>query len=133
MSDHSLALQKTVFDELDGDATLQAKITDVYDFVPQGTTYPYVVVGEDTLTNNGTKTLDGNEHTIMVHSWSRYRGRKEVKDIMARIYELLNNSSLSVSGASLVNARAEFSDIIIDQDGITKHGVQRFRFVIFDT
>ena len=133
MSDHSLALQQTVFDALDDDSTLQSKISDVYDFVPTGTAYPYVVIGEDTLTNNGTKTIDSNEHTIMVHTWSRYRGRKEVKDIMARIYELLNNSSLTVSGASLVNAKAEFSDIIIDQDGITKHGVQRFRFVVFDT
>ena len=39
----------------------------------------------------------------------------------------------AVSGASLVNARFETSDILNDPDGITKHGVQRFRFVIYDT
>ena len=133
MADHSLALQKTVFDALDGDSTLQSKVTDIYDFVPQSTAYPYVTIGDDTTTDNATKNLDGNEHTIMVHTWSRYRGRKEVKDIMARIYALLNNSSLTVSGASLVNARFEFADILVDPDGLTKHGVQRFRFVVFDT
>ena len=133
MADHSLALQKTVFDALDGDSTLQSLVTDVFDFVPESTAFPYVKVGEETAVDNGTKTLQGNEHTIMVHTWSRYRGRKEVKDIMARIYALLNNSSLSVSGASLVNARFEFADILVDPDGLTKHGVQRFRFVVFDT
>ena len=133
MSDHSLQLQKTVFDTLDGDSNLQSKVSDVYNFVPQNTTYPYVQVGDDSMADNSTKDLDGNIHSIMIHTWSRYRGDKEAKEIMARIYELLHNSSLSVSGASLVNARFETSDILNDPDGITKHGVQRFRFVIYDT
>ena len=133
MSDHSLQLQKTVFDDLDGDSTLQSLVSDVHNFVPQNTTYPYVQVGDDSMADNSTKDLDGNIHSIMIHTWSRYRGDKEAKEIMARIYELLHNSSLSVSGASLVNARFETSDILNDPDGITKHGVQRFRFVIYDT
>tara|TARA_Y100000592_G_scaffold35578_1_gene56494 strand:- start:33 stop:434 length:402 start_codon:yes stop_codon:yes gene_type:complete len=133
MSDHSLQLQKTVFDTLDGDSNLQSKVSDVFNFVPQNTTYPYVQVGDDSMADNSTKDLDGNIHSIMIHTWSRYRGDKEAKEIMARIYELLHNSSLSVSGASLVNARFETSDILNDPDGITKHGVQRFRFVIYDT
>ena len=133
MSDHSLQLQKTVFDTLDGDSNLQSKVSDVYNFVPQNTAYPYVQVGDDSLSDNSTKDLDGNIHSIVIHTWSRYRGDKEAKEIMARIYELLHNSSLSVSGASLVNARFETSDILNDPDGITKHGVQRFRFVIYDT
>ena len=133
MSDHSLQLQKTVFDTLDGDSNLQSKVSDVYNFVPQNTTYPYVQVGDDSMADNSTKDLDGNVHSIMIHTWSRYRGDKEAKEIMARIYELLHNSSLSVSGASLVNARFETSDILNDPDGITNHGVQRFRFVIYDT
>ena len=97
MSDHSLALQKTVFDTLDGDSNLQSKVSDVHNFVPQNTTYPYVQVGDDSMADNSTKDLDGNVHSIMIHTWSRYRGDKEAKEIMARIYELLHNSSLSVS------------------------------------
>ena len=42
MSDHSIALQKTVFDTLDGDSTLQSLVTDVFDFVPENTAFPYV-------------------------------------------------------------------------------------------
>ena len=133
MSEHSLALQKTVFDALDTDSTLQSKVTDVYDFVPENTAFPYVKLGEDTAIDNGTKTLQGNEHTLVVHTFSRYRGSKEIKDIMARIYTVLHESSLTVSGASLVNLRFEFSDVLKENDGLTTHGLQRFRAIVFDT
>ena len=133
MSEHSLALQKTIFDALDTDSTLQSKVTDVYDFVPENTAFPYVKLGEDTAIDNGTKTLQGNEHTLVVHTFSRYRGSKEIKDIMSRIYTLLHESSLTVSGASLVNLRFEFSDVLKENDGLTTHGLQRFRAIVFDT
>ena len=133
MSEHGLALQKTIFDALDTDSTLQSKVTDVYDFVPENTAFPYVKLGEDTAIDNGTKTLQGNEHTLVVHTFSRYRGSKEIKDIMARIYTVLHESSLTVSGASLVNLRFEFSDVLKENDGLTTHGLQRFRAKVFDT
>ena len=133
MSDHSLELQKSIFNALDGDSTLQNLVTDVYDFVPENTAFPYVKVGEETSTDNGTKTLQGNEHTLVIHSFSRYRGSKEVKEIMSRIYALLHESSLSVTGASLVNLRFEFSDVIKENDGFTSHGLQRFRAVVYDS
>ena len=133
MSDHSLELQKSIFNRLDGDSTLQNLVTDVYDFVPENTAFPYVKVGEETSLDNGTKTLQGNEHTLVIHTFSQYRGSKEVKNIMSRIYALLHESSLSVSGASLVNLRFEFSDVIKENDGLTTHGLQRFRAVVFDS
>ena len=133
MSDHSLALQKTIFDALDGDSTLQSLVTDVFDFVPENTAFPYVKVGEETAVDNGTKTLQGNDHTLVIHTFSRYRGSKETKEIMSRIYALLHESSLTVSGASLVNLRFEFSDIIKENDGLTTHGLQRFRAMVFDS
>ena len=133
MSDHSLELQKSIFNALDGDSTLQNLVTDVYDFVPENTAFPYVKVGEETSIDNGTKTLQGNEHTLVIHTFSRYRGSKEVKEIMSRIYTLLHESSLSVTGASLVNLRFEFSDVIKENDGFTSHGLQRFRAVVYDS
>jgi len=133
MSDHSLELQKSIFNALDGDSTLQSLVTDVYDFIPENTAFPYVKVGEETSIDNGTKTLQGNEHTLVIHTFSRYRGSKEVKEIMSRIYALLHESSLSVSGASLVNLRFEFSDVIKENDGFTSHGLQRFRAVVYDS
>jgi len=135
MSDHSLGLQKTIFDTLSADSTLTTTYSAAtLDFVPDNyTNFPYIKIGEETAVDNGTKDLQGNEHTLVIHTFSRYRGSKEVKQIMSRIYALLHESSLTVVGASLVNLRFEFSDIIKENDGLTTHGLQRFRAMVFDS
>lgn len=133
MAQHSFNLQKAIFSTLDGDSTLDGLVNGVYDDVPQSATAPYVVIGEDTAINNGSVTLDGLEHTLTLHVWSEYRGRKEVKEIMSRIYDLLHNADITVTGASLVNLRQEFETTLVETDGITRHGIMRFRAVMFDS
>ena len=63
----------------------------------------------------------------------RYRGSVEIKNIMSVVYDILHESSLSVSGADLINMRFEFSDIIKENDGLTTHGVQRFRVFVLSS
>tara|TARA_B110000285_G_scaffold190892_1_gene218359 strand:- start:1 stop:402 length:402 start_codon:yes stop_codon:yes gene_type:complete len=133
MSNYASALQQTVFNALDQSSTLQNLVTDVYDFVPESTAFPYVKIGEQTMVDNGTKDKKGSDFTIEVHTFSRYRGSVEIKNIMSVVYDILHESSLSVSGASLVNMRFEFSDIIKENDGLTTHGVQRFRVFVLSS
>ena len=133
MSDYASALQQTVFNALEQSSTLQNLVTDVYDFVPESTAFPYVKIGEQTMVDNGTKDKKGSDFTIEVHTFSRYRGSVEIKNIMSVVYDILHESSLSVSGASLVNMRFEFSDIIKENDGLTTHGVQRFRVFVLSS
>jgi hypothetical protein len=133
MSFHSWELQKAIFTKLNGNVDgLDGANIPVYDDVPQQSNYPYVQIGEETSANNGTKTLDGIEHTLTMHIWSQYRGRREIKTIMKSVYDLLHNTAISVTGASLVNVRQEFSTTLAENDGITRHGVIRFRAVVFD-
>lgn len=132
MSQHSFSLQSVVYSALSSDSALSAIINGVYDDVPEGTGFPYVVIGEDTATNIGTNTVDALEHTLTLHVWSQYRGRKEAKQIMSRIYEILHNADLSATDAVLVNLRQEFETTLVEADGLTRHGVMRFRAVMFD-
>ena len=136
MALHSFALQQAIFTALDGATINDADgnaITGVFDDVPENTAYPYVVIGEETATNIDTKDKDAHEHTLTIHVWSQYRGRKEIKNIMSSVYTLLHNASITVSGASLVNIRHEFENTLTEADGITRHGVMRFRAVVFDS
>ncbi len=136
MALHSFALQQAIFTALDN-ATINDvsgnSITGVFDDVPENTAYPYVVIGEETATNIDTKDKDAHEHTLTIHVWSQYRGRKEIKNIMSSVYTTLHNASITVSGASLVNIRHEFENTLTEADGITRHGVMRFRAVVFDS
>lgn len=133
MSLHSWPLQQAVFSALNGNVTgLNGSNITVYDDVPEDVVYPYVIIGEETALNFGSKTLDGVEHTLTIHVWSQYRGRREIKQIMQSVYEILHEADINVSGASLVNIRQEFSTTLAENDNITRHGVMRFRAVVFD-
>tara|TARA_R100001510_G_C7644566_1_gene201981 strand:- start:361 stop:762 length:402 start_codon:yes stop_codon:yes gene_type:complete len=131
MSLGNFALQSTIYSTLSGDSTLTSTLgASVFDDVPESTSFPYVVLGEDNIQEFGTKDVDGTDTTLTLHIWSEYKGSKETKEIMDRIHDLLHDSSLSVSGFNLINLRFEFSDIMRDPDGKTRHGVMRFRAVL---
>jgi len=131
MSLGQFALQTTIYSTLSGDSNLTSTLgASIYDDVPQGSNFPYVVLGEDSSNDNSTKDVNGTSSTLTIHVWSEYKGSKETKQIMDRVHDLLHDSNLSISGFNLVNLRYEFSDIMRDPDGITRHGVMRFRAVL---
>lgn len=135
MALHSWELQKAIFSTMDA-ATITGEggvSVSVYDDVPEGRSYPYIVIGEETSRNVSAKDRDAHEHTLTIHVWSQYRGRKEIKQIMEQIYTALHDSAITVSGASLVNIKQEFEQTLLEGDGITRHGIIRFRAVVFDS
>lgn len=138
-------IQKAVYAKLIADSALAAilaknvnnsSLPAIYDAVPQvkdsgsDLPFPYVTLGDDTMLDWDTDTSVGKEATITIHSWSRYRGRLEVKDIQGAIYEALHLSQLNVSGYHTVLCLSEYSESLLDPDGLTRHGVQRFRLII---
>ena len=131
MTDFAVTLQTTVYNALLANNPLTTKLggNNIYDFVPENTAFPYVKIGDQTMVDDGTKTKKGTDFTLMIHTFSRYRGSKEIKEIMSLVYDVLHESSLSVSGA-MNNMRFEFSDIIKENDGLTTHGMQRFRVFV---
>ena len=102
MSIHSFELQKAVFSALNTGSITDASgaaITGVFDDVPTDTAYPYIRIGEETISENSSKDNDIFEHTLTIHIWSQYRGRRDIKDIMKQVHDTLHDSSLSVTGA----------------------------------
>ena len=118
-------LQKAVY------ARLSTGTRAVYDDVKPKSAYPYVVVGDDTLVENGTDSFNGFIATVTIHTWSDKKGRSEIKTMQDEIYGLLNRFKLSILGYNTQDCYQEFSESFLDPDGITRHGIQRYR-VIFD-
>ncbi len=121
----ALALQTAIY------TALQASSYNVYDDVPVDAEAPYIVIGDDTLINDNADDFEGFDATVTIHTWSEYRGRAEIKTMQYSIYELLNHTDMTVVGYNLINIYQEFSESMLDPDGITRHGVQRFR-VLFN-
>ena len=133
MSVGQFALQSSIYSALNVSAITTTLSCGVYDEVVEGNSYPFIALGEETAIDYSTKNLVGAETTINIHIWSQYKGSKETKNIMDKIHDLLHDVSLSVSGVNLINLRFEFSDIMRDPDGITRHGVMRFRAITLGT
>ena len=134
MSIGQFALQSAIYSRLNSDSNLTSTLgVGVYDEVVLGNDYPFVTVGDTTSTDFSTKDVDGSSTTLTIHVWSQYKGAKETKNIMDRVHTLLHNYSLSVTGFNLINLRFEFNDILRDPDGVTRHGVMRFRAVMLGT
>ena len=101
----------------------------IYDDVPHGAAYPFVTMGQTSSTDFGTGTEDGEEHIVTLHVWSSFGGRSEAQLIMGAIRDALHNASLALTGYTLINLRQQFSDIRREADGITIHGLVRYRAV----
>lgn len=118
-------------------AKLSTALTpEVYDHVPKGAAFPYVTIGDDTSipwdTKAGAAGDDGfgEEMTVTIHAWSRAAGRKEVKDLGAAIYVALHNQTLTMDDHHLLMMQFEFADSFLDADGVTYHGVSRYRLIV---
>ncbi|WP_431856605.1 DUF3168 domain-containing protein [Azospirillum sp.] len=98
----------------------------VLDDVSTNTAFPYVVIGEDTVTDWSTVDRDGEELDTTVHVWSRYAGRKEIKELMGKVKTALHEQRLTVAGQHLVSLRFAFETSFVEPDGRTRHGVIRF-------
>lgn len=130
MTHPTLALQKAVVAALTADAAVGALIGDrIYDATPRNATFPYLTIGQTNLVDWSTGTEAGAEHELMLHAWSRERGKREVYAIAEAVAAVLHDAALTLDGHALVNLRLEFSDTRRDPDGITYHAALRFRAV----
>lgn len=115
-------------------AAIYAKVSAIgyptYDHVPQESAFPYIVIGDDTSIPWDTDNSIGSETTCTIHVWSRHRGRKEVKEIFRTLYEALHRAEFPIIGGALIECQAEFEESFMDSDGLTRHGVIRFRLIV---
>lgn len=126
------ALQRAVFQALDGDAALVALMGGqrVFDGAPAGTSFPYLTFGRTSVYDWSTDTERGTEQLFSLHVWSRAKGRRETQDIMERIETRLAEGLEALDGHHLVNLRLEFSETRFDEDLSVQHGLMRFRAVL---
>lgn len=130
MSVGQFAVQEAIYSALNVSAITSDLNCAVVDEATNDQSYPYIALGLGRVDDYSTKDLDGGEYDLNFDIWSQYKGAKECKQIMDKIHDLLHDSSISVSGFNLINLRLDYSDILRDPDGVTRHGVMRFRAII---
>lgn len=103
----------------------------VYDHAPQKADsskgFPYITIGDDTISEWDTDTEVGGNVVCTINTWSRFRGREQIKELQGQIYQALHRASLTYAGFAFMDCFFETSDSFLDADGLTYHGVQTFR------
>jgi hypothetical protein len=103
---------------------------EVYDHAPQDLAdgdYPYIRLDFPTLNVNDTDTELGFQAELQVISFSRYRGVKELNDLMDSVYNAYHRFDIDdTTNYCITNLYQVFRQISIQPDGLTRFGVQRF-------
>lgn len=103
----------------------------VFTHVPQDLQeYPYVALFDTELNGDDNDCRLGFDGVLNIHSWSDKRDMAVIGDIQKAIYDALHHAELTMTGYSLIELAQEFSTILRDPDGITLHGVQRYRIIL---
>jgi len=108
------------------DALTTALAVPVYDDALQASDFPFVTIGFDAVTDWSTDDYRGIRVLTTVHTWSRYRGNKEIYDLQEQVRAALDRQPITVAGATLVGIDYNSSNVIRDPDGTTRHGVTQF-------
>lgn len=116
------AVQKAIY------TALSAVPMTVYDDVPENAAFPYASIGETSLTDAGNKTGNADDQYETVHVWSRAKGFKECKDMMAAVVKALSGAVYSEQGYGIVFVELDQLTTLRDPDGLTRHGVVRIKF-----
>jgi len=110
-------------------ALLPEGATAIYDHVPQGRVFPYIVIGDIAARPFETQTSEGHDITLTLHSYSRYRGMKEAEALMTALHDALHRIDFTIEGQTLIYCAETGAECQLDADGETRHGIQRFRLI----
>ncbi len=104
----------------------------IYDNVPQETTFPYYAIGVPVITGMEADVKTGLNMLIPIHVWSEYHGRLEAIEMQKELYRLLHRAKLEITGYNCISIVQENQTILLDPDGVTRHGIQQFRILIIN-
>ena len=121
-----ITLQKVIFETLNADDSLLGLSTGVYENPAPVIAFPYITLGELTAMDWSTKTTRGLQIVVPIHAYSQV-SKKEVIEILDRVFDLLQSGGFDLEGHELIAMRFEYNEIGLEPDGITYHGVIRFR------
>jgi len=104
----------------------------VLDYAGPDQDYPYCTIGEFTGEQEDTLTDEGVGMDVLIHLYSRLPGMQQLQLMMAAVKDALHGVTFSLpDGMQYVMTTWEFAQTLREPDGVTRHGVMRFRVSVF--
>ena len=93
---------------------------------------PFMRVRWNAGTDWSGKDFQGYQGAVVVDVWTTAHGDLEVLKIFDAVNLALHNQPLTLAQAENIKLQHDFSDVFIEPDGVTHHGVQRFDLIATD-
>lgn len=126
------AIQPALYSKLTSDGVLMGMVTGVYDAPPQNAAMPYVTLGEGTATLLPQLVSQISECQMEVRVWTAGPGRKSALAILNRLYGLLHQSSLTLSGFTLMSMQCTQAETAIDPANDRTEGTLQLVITVTD-
>ncbi len=124
----SWELQKAIHASLVADAVLSAFVGGrIFDRPPQDAAFPFVTLGDTEVEPEGAGSDGAAIHRLAFSVWSRARGRRETKEIMSAIDEVLQDATLALTGHLLVSLQLERASVSYASEAEALRGRLVFR------
>jgi len=107
-------LQDAINTKLTADSSLMNLINNIYDYLPKDVSMPYIAIADITTKDFSTKTTVGQKTTVLINTFSNKRGKDETQQIMEKIYDVLHNEELIVTGYNVINVQMMSTKIVFD-------------------
>lgn len=119
-----------IFAKLTANAPLMALVnTQIFNYVPQDMTPPFIRVRWVSAQDWDTKDSDGVEGEIQVDIWTEHKGMLQAFQLSDMVQDTFHLQTLSTVSQSLL-IRLVMQDSFVEPDGITNHTVQRYSAII---
>lgn len=131
MSDPSYALQAAVIPRLKGNSGVSALVAArIYDEVPTAASFPYITVRGGQVTGDDNECADVSEVFFQIHAWAIPPGAgSSVKKIAGAIRDAMK-APLTLAGFDVQVQEYQQTQWLDDPDGLTRHAMVEFRFII---
>lgn len=127
------SLQKAIFKVLNEDTVLKKKLKGVYDYIDENSKFPIVTIGECYANDYSTDSFNGEDISQEIHIWSKYKGKKECKELASLVLEVIFRDLRELEDDFEIDImRRESLEIFDDPDVDIKHGVIKLQFVVRD-
>ncbi|MFX4261033.1 DUF3168 domain-containing protein [Pelotomaculum propionicicum] len=123
-------IQNAIYTILTNDLILMGKITGVFDNVPSGQSYPYVVIGEAKETSVDNFGKQGREATTTLHIWSQATSFEEPLSILDDLNRLLDRANLNLTRFVTIRCGYDSAETIRDPDGIRRHIPAKYKILV---
>jgi hypothetical protein len=114
-----------------GTSAITDLVTGIFDYVPQNQPFPYIHLGEPTEQPMDTFSTPGYSVGIEHHVWSEAKGHYEIYRIIRQINLAIFGATFSLDDGLIVcNLNHEMTNVMIQPDGIVRHGVVSYNAFI---